>query len=533
MKNDIGVEVIDLFCGGGGVTTGAMSVEGVKVIAALNHSDLAIKIHKKNHPETKHFKEDIRKQSAKELPTCDILWASIECTNFSDAKGGGPKNEDSRTLAWELEKFIVHSKPKCIIIENVREFMRWGKLDKNGKPLSRDKGSEYLKWVRSVKELGYPNFEYHLLNSADYGDYTRRIRYFAVFTVKGYMYKWPSPTHTKNTDNLLGLPKWKPCRDKINLDNHGYTIFSRKDNPTLPKRLRRNISENTFRRIAGGIKKQCPEAEKFIAQYIMQYYNGNNSSAINDPLPVITTKTRHQLITVSEKFQFIMKYFSGDFHHSSSLKDPLHTITTVDHNRIITFEKKDTQVIVDHCRGGQSQSLDKPLNTQMTWQAKALATQFCSDSTFANTKKGSSLNDTIPTITTQQRHSLISASYNSNGKPEANTYSLEDPLTSITSTAKHQFISSYFSTGINAQSIEHPLGSILPVAKQSLMTLLDGFDIKMRHLNKDELGAITGFPDDYFAGLSDKDATHLIGNAVPVKIVSALIGSAKRMIQEK
>ena len=97
--------IVDLFCGAGGTTTGfAMAKDSIaKVIACVNHDHKAIESHWKNHPEVKHFEEDIRTLDLTELAMCVkdnqenypesklVLWASLECTNFSKAKGGQPK----------------------------------------------------------------------------------------------------------------------------------------------------------------------------------------------------------------------------------------------------------------------------------------------------------------------------------------------------------------------------------------------------------------------------------------------------------
>jgi DNA (cytosine-5)-methyltransferase 1 len=171
----------DLFAGGGGTTTGALMVPGVKVKWALNHSDLAIATHSKNHPETKHYKADIREQNEKLLEKVDGIWASLECTNFSNAKGGKPRDADSRALAWELPRYLIHCDPDFLVIENVREFMAWGPLNDNGKPISRKKGEYYVEWVQFIQRMGYPNFEWKILNSADYGAYTSREKIFCCF----------------------------------------------------------------------------------------------------------------------------------------------------------------------------------------------------------------------------------------------------------------------------------------------------------------------------------------------------------------
>src|ERR1035437_1221762 len=96
------MDVIDLFCGSGGTSTGIVEVPECKVIIAVNHSPEAIRAHKANHPETRHLMEDIRKVKLTQLPICDLIWASIECTHFSGAAGGRSRDADSRSLAWSI-----------------------------------------------------------------------------------------------------------------------------------------------------------------------------------------------------------------------------------------------------------------------------------------------------------------------------------------------------------------------------------------------------------------------------------------------
>ena len=163
---------IDLFCGAGGTSTGVEMAQldnskCAKVIACVNHDQNAIASHIANHPNAKHFTEDIRTLDLTELalhienqhrlnPEAKIvLWASLECTNFSRAKGGLPRDADSRTLAEHLFRYIDKIKPDYIQIENVEEFMSWGDIDDKGKPISRDAGRLYTLWVQNVCKRGY------------------------------------------------------------------------------------------------------------------------------------------------------------------------------------------------------------------------------------------------------------------------------------------------------------------------------------------------------------------------------------------
>ena len=134
--NKIKTLYIDLFCGAGGTSTGVENArlngrKCAKVVACVNHDVNAIKSHQANHPDTLHFTEDIRtlelspmikhlKKMQKKYPGAyTVLWASLECTNFSKAKGGQPRDADSRTLAEHLFRYIEAIKPHYVQIENV------------------------------------------------------------------------------------------------------------------------------------------------------------------------------------------------------------------------------------------------------------------------------------------------------------------------------------------------------------------------------------------------------------------------------
>lgn len=383
----------DLFAGGGGTTTGAFMVPGVKVLWALNHSELAIKTHEDNHPETTHYKADIRQQDEKELSKVDVLWASLECTNFSVAKGGKPKNEDSRTLAWELPRYIIHCQPKIIMIENVREFMSWGPIDSKGRPVKMKNGTCYEEWIEGIKSLGYEHYDYRIMNSADYGAHTSRRRFFGVFCKKGIKFEFPEPTHSK--EGGFFCEKWKSCKELIDLENTGNSIFGRK----------KPLVDKSIRRIAAGIKKFYPEMS-----FILKYYGtGENLVSLDQPLHTITTKDRHMLVSL-EKKQFITKHYnSGDNPESQiqSLEQPAATITGSNKLSLVTVEKR--QFISDHIWGASNQEIDKPLNALVTKPLKQLVT-------------------------------FIASTYNSNNNPGANVSSTDKPLPAITSNFKHQVV---------------------------------------------------------------------------------------------
>ena len=133
--------VTDLFCGAGGSTTGAVQVPGVTVRMAANHWPLAVDTHNTNHPDTDHDCADLSQIQPGRYPRTDILWASPECTNHSQAKGR-KRNADaapdlfgdtlpdaaaerSRATMWDVVRFAEHHRYAAIVVENVVDAAKW------------------------------------------------------------------------------------------------------------------------------------------------------------------------------------------------------------------------------------------------------------------------------------------------------------------------------------------------------------------------------------------------------------------------
>jgi DNA (cytosine-5)-methyltransferase 1 len=358
-KNKVLVFWVDLFCGAGGTSTGIHLTGGNNYVAAcVNHDENAIKSHEKNHPNTIHFTEDIRdflvvtklaylvKKLRLIFPDCYInLWGSLECTNFSKAKGGQSRNADSRTLADHLFPYIEFLSPDYLWIENVREFMCWGPLDENGKPISKNNGKDYLKWVDLVKKSGY-DFDWKLLNAADFGAYQSRERLFLQFPKKGFPISWPQQTHSKKGDvgTFFDIPKWKQVKEILDLKDHGKSIFNRK----------KPLADKTIQVIIKGLIKAVKEGED---TFMFKYYgNGDNYNSINDPSGTVTTKDRFAIVHL-----IFNQYKSGNV---SNIDRPIGTVTTTPKCNLLTF-------ILNPSHGGHTSSIDRPGPTVIARQDKA------------------------------------------------------------------------------------------------------------------------------------------------------------------
>jgi DNA (cytosine-5)-methyltransferase 1 len=150
----------DLFCGAGGSSSGAIQVPGVAVRMAANHWRLAVETHNTNHPDADHDCADISQVDPRRYPATDILWASPECTNHSQAKGKRKVDrqpdlfgevlpdeaaERSRATMWDVCRFVeamkVRGRPyRAFVVENVVDVRQWMFFDA---------------WVMALRSAGY------------------------------------------------------------------------------------------------------------------------------------------------------------------------------------------------------------------------------------------------------------------------------------------------------------------------------------------------------------------------------------------
>ena len=539
--SDIELFVIDLFCGAGGLSEGVEEARlngnrCAKVVCCVNHDKNAILSHDANIPDALHFIEDIRTLELSPINTIVerirelypdsmiMLHASLECTNFSKAKGGQPRDADSRTLAEHLFRYIDVIDPDYIQIENVEEFMSWGDMDEKGKPISMDKGRLYQKWVRNVKKYGY-NFEHRILNAADFGAYTTRKRFFGIFAKKSLPIVFPEPTHCKGgrQDMFSRLEKWKPVKDVLDFSDEGTTIFREK--PLAEKTLER-IYNGLIKFVAGG-------KDAFLVKYNSMNRTGKyNAPGIDEPCPVVTTQNRLGVAQVC----FLSKQFSGHPESKNvSVEEPAGTITCRDHHAFVsahygngfnrsvnepsaTVTTKDRLSLVtprfianEYSGGGQHTSIDNICPAILTNPKQKLITckPWIMNTSFSNI--GSNIEEPAQTITANRKwHYLMNPQFNSAGS------SVDNPC--FTLIARMDKMPPYLVATESGQvAIEiYDNDSPMTVKIKEFMALYGIVDIKMRMLRIPELKRIMGFPEDYVLVGTQADQKKFIGNAVEV-----------------
>lgn len=552
--NNIKLLYIDLFCGAGGTSTGVeyAQLNGekcAKVIACVNHDQNAILSHQANHPDTLHFTEDIRtlnltplvehlqKMKVQYPGALVVLWASLECTNFSRAKGGQPRDADSRTLAEHLFRYIEAIRPNWIQIENVEEFMMWGELDENGKPVSKDQGSDYLRWVHKVKSYGY-DFDWRILNAADFGAYTSRKRFFGQFAQKGLPISFPIPTYAKNGDEggmFSCYHKWKPVREVLDFSDEGESIFERK----------KPLCEKTLERIyAGLIKFVAGMSQKDFSAFIVKYNSMNKSGhyvapSIDEPCPTVACQNRLGIAQIS----FLSKYYGGK-DHNESIDAPAGTVTTKDHHALVGAE-----FMSQYYGNGFNTSVDDPAPTVTTKDRISLVRCFI-DNQYGNGTP-SSVTQPCPTIPTNPKQSVVhvkpwvmNTNFNNVGS------SVEEPCQTITANRKwHYLMNPQFAS--KGGSVDKPCFTLIarmdkmppylvctergevgiaiyendsPMTRKikEFMAIYRIIDIKMRMLKVSELKKIMGFPENYILVGTQSEQKKFIGNAVEVNMSRVL-----------
>ena len=542
---------IDLFCGAGGTSSGVeyARVNGekcAKVVACVNHDRNAILSHQANHPNALHFTEDIRTlelspmvehlhRMKTEYPDAYVvLWASLECTNFSRAKGGQPRDADSRTLAEHLFRYIEALQPDYLQIENVEEFMCWGELDKNGKPISRHKGTSYIRWVKHVCDYGY-TYDWHLLNAADFGAYTSRKRFFGQFARKGLPIAFPTQTHAKATSLRTLFPDyyrpWKPVREVLDLTDEGSSIFTKKK-PLCEKTLER-IYAGLVKFVAGGKEK----ADTWILKYNSTNQDGHhNPPGIDEPCPVVAVQNRLGLV----KAQFLSKQFSGDpMSKNQSIEQPAGTVTTVDHHAFVTA----------YYGNGYNSSLEDPAPTVTTKDRLSIVNCQFLDSQYGKGKP-SSIDAPAPTVVNNPKQSLVSCSvcgdsiatkFLMNPQFQSPGGSIDNPC--FTLIARMDKMPPYLvSTVPEASPSGEPQLAIViydtdtPMTRKikQFMAAYGIIDIKMRMLKIIELKRIMGFPEDYILVGTQAEQKKYIGNAVEVNMSRVLCEAlSSRLLREK
>ena len=509
--------IIDSFAGGGGASTGIEMAAGRSVDVAINHDHIAINMHKANHPDTKHYPDDIWSVDPREVikgRSVGLAWFSPDCRHFSRAKGGKPVKKEIRGLAWVVLRWADRAKPRVIILENVEEFQTWGPL-KNNRPCPVRKGETFKLWVSHLEALGY-QVEWRVLRACDYGSPTIRKRLFIVARRDGQPIVWPDPTHGP------GLIPHRTAAEIIDWGIPCPSIFTRK----------RPLADATLLRIARGLRKFVIEAEEpFIIStaHTKTTGRGKYNWGTREPLRTIKCSQEHGLVV-----PHITPYYgpkSPNENRAKSVEEPLPTQSTENRFGLITAH------IAQHNKGAVGRPADAPLSTITTTGAQSpLVTAFLSK--YYGKSTGQEPDKPIGTISGKNKNALVTAFINrpfgqSVGSPADAPVGTITPAGAGKVNLVQAFLLKYYGTA-TGQDCRDPLHSITAKARMGIVVihgvLWQITDIGMRMLTPRELFRAQGFPESYIIDASPDgkpftkaQQTRLVGNSVCPQAAEAVV----------
>ena len=533
--------IVDNFAGGGGASTGIEMATGYSVDIAINHDPEAIKMHKANHPNTKHYCEDVWQVDP--VKACNghpvgLAWFSPDCKHFSKAKGGKPKDKFIRGLAWVACRWAGLVRPRVIMLENVEEFKTWGPLNRGYHPIKSKQGKTFEKFVQQLTDLGY-DVQFRELVAADYGAPTMRKRFFMIARCDGKTIVWPEPTHAPADSEAVKAGLLKPyvgAYTQLDFSLPCPSIFdtSKEIKEKYGIRAVRPLAPKTMERIARGLKKfVLDNPEPFIIQ--CNHGGERRPNDIREPMPTITGKHGYGIV---EPYMVQIGQTGFTVDRSKDVRDPLTTI--VSKNEHCLIEPKLAPYLSVNRENHFGSDVMDPIHTVTSNNQHMLMTptliQYHSE-TAQGEVRGQTIEDPIMTVDGSNRYGLVT-SFLSKFYKTGIGQDEREPLHTITTSAGHfgevrAFLIKYYGDA-TGQDIEKPLDTVTTKDRFGLVTI-EGVDyqivdIGLRMLEPRELYGCQGFPEDY---IIDHDYTgktyprseqvRRCGNAVCPPIPAALV----------
>lgn len=532
--------IVDNFAGGGGASTGIELATGYSVDIAINHDPEAIKMHKANHPNTKHYCENV--WAVDPVKACGghpvgLAWFSPDCKHFSKAKGGKPKDKNIRGLAWVALRWAGLVRPRVIMLENVEEFKTWGPLNRRHHPIKSKQGKTFERFVQQLRELGY-EVKFRELIAADYGAPTMRKRFFMIARCDGKPIVWPEPTHGPADSEAVKAGLLKPyvgAYTQLDFSLPCPSIFDTAEEIKRKYGIRavRPLAQKTMDRIARGLKKfVLDNPEPFIIQ--CNHGGERRQNDIKEPLPTITGKHGYGIVEPK-----IVPYMGTNTtnHPGGNCKNPIHTITTGNQQCLIspTLIQYHSETSKDEVRG---QSIEDPIMTVDGSNRYGLVTSFLHkyyDGGY--TGAGDTVENPLPTVTSWDHNSLCAVNLIQMNN-HCDGRDVKEPIPTITAGDGHfgevrAFLIKYYGQG-TGQDVKEPLDTVTSRDRFGLVTIngtdYQIVDIGLRMLEPKELYGCQGFPDDYIIDHDYTGKTYprseqvkRCGNAVCPPIPAALV----------
>lgn len=522
--------IVDNFAGGGGASTGIELATGRPVTIAINHDPAAILMHKTNHPYTEHLQASVWDVNPEEVCAgrpVGLAWFSPDCKHFSKAKGAALVDRNIRGLAWIVLRWAGTVKPRVIILENVEEFQTWGPVRK-GKPVKKEAGRTFRKWLGQLKDLGYA-VEFRILVAADYGAPTSRKRFVLIARCDGRPIVWPERTHAPadSPDVVSGTCKpWRSAAEIIDWSLPCPSVFATKSEIQEQYGIKavRPLADNTMRRVIRGVDKFTIRSGK---PFIVQQKFQNAAQNIEKPLTTVTAVGAHELCRPLLAPALIQYHTEQtETVRASGLGTPINTVDASNRYGLTCAN------LVEYYSDGRPLDVAAPMHTITSHDREALAAVHVHK--YFSGVDGADVNSPLPTVTAID-HNSVCAAHIAEFKGQDKGQSMDRPLRTITASigefAEVQTKIVQYAPGADLKYwpkvralLNKHCGYSLSEDEVLLLHIRDIWyfisDIGLRMLTPRELYAAMGFPPDY---IIDKDYE---GNDYPKSQQVARCGNA-------
>lgn len=223
------VKVLDLFCGGGGLSEGFLQA-GYDVVAGVDANEDFLTTYERNHKDALAIQADLGEIGPKDFfdkyplkcKEIDIIIGGPPCKGFSIAGHRDP-NDERNYLVGNFIDFVDYVQPDAFAMENVPGIK------------SMEDGDTLQSILEGFDRAGYSKTNYEVLNSADYGVPQSRRRVLFLGRRDGENPTYPERTHSPSEQTTLTGDQLEPYitvkeailqKDVEGLPNHEKTDHS-------------------------------------------------------------------------------------------------------------------------------------------------------------------------------------------------------------------------------------------------------------------------------------------------------------------
>lgn len=478
-----GLTVGDKFAGAGGSMSGITQIPNIHPLYAANHWTIAIELHSANFPNVDHACVDLHHERASYFPKVDILWASPECTKWSqgnsmplpDIEEGlfvDPYADEaatqSRLLMFDVLRYTEHHRYRVMVVENV--------VDIATQPKYRQAWTE---WRTQLAALGY-RFRVVSLNAMHaqtYGPPAPQSR------DRIYIVCWRNDHTAPDVDKILrphaycprcdetieASQAWKNTKsgaEKVGRYRQSYIyVHAVCGTPVEPgwlpaadaidwslpgRRIGDRPIKDWYSKTGAfqGRGRLAPKTEARIAAGIARYWGPVHLEAAGNT------------------------YDAADPNHPQ-YGDPnaYHRVWPIDQElrALHTTASKAIAVPVEGREGKKASPVDVPLRTMTTRNETALVRQ----PFVAELRGGSSdarpVSDSLATVTAGGNHHALVTPAGGTWRDDAQ--SVDEPLPTVTTRANNALVAPYYSSGSGETSkpASEPLGTLTTIDRYALV----------------------------------------------------------------